>query len=124
MGLDFIRGKPFQKTWNRSKNLLIRPDLFSSVPEWLHRRVTAERVNDSDVGVGDQLLVTLDEHDHVVASRGVVPVAVVTAIPREVLEALKESSSGGAAFAVVEVVRPISNTVELSIQFPRMMRGE
>ena len=119
MGLDFIRGKQFEKTWSRSKNALTRPDLFPTVTEWLHRRVNAERVGDASLGVGDHLLVTVDEHDQIVASREVEPVAVVTAPPREIVDTMKRSCAGGAAIAVVEGVRDISNTVELSIRFPR-----
>jgi hypothetical protein len=122
MGLDFIRGKPFEKTWNRSKNLLTRPDLFSVIPEWLHRRVTGERIGEVCIDVGERLLVTVDAHGQIVASRGLVAVAIVTKPPREVLEALKRSPGGGAAMAVVEQVRSISTTVELSIQIPQPMQ--
>lgn len=124
MGLDFIGGKPFEKTWNRSKNLLTRPDLFSAIPEWLHRRVTADRVGGATLDVGEQLLVTIDQRDQIVASRGVVPVAIVTAPPREIIEAMRCSAGAGAALAVVETVRTISNTVELSIQVPRSMQED
>lgn len=118
MGLDFVRNKQFRKTWNRSKNVLAERDLYSSTPTWLRRRVNAHRVAGSTLTEGEQLLASLDDDNHVVVSRGVSTVAVIASPPTGVVDVLRNSSSGGIAYATVESVRDISNTVSLSLDIP------
>jgi hypothetical protein len=118
MGLDFVLRKSFRKTWNRSVNVLAGADLLSVTPDWSHRRVNANCTGQAPLEVGERLLVSIDDASHVVVSRGLSAVAVLTSPPADVLEALRASCSGGLAYATVETVRPISNTVELTVEIP------
>jgi hypothetical protein len=118
MGLDFVCRKGFRKTWNRSVNVFANPDLLSVTPNWSHRRVNANCTGQVALEVGERLLVSLDDGNHVVISRGLSPVAVLASPPGDVLDSLKASCSGGVAYATVETVRPISNTVELTVEIP------
>lgn len=118
MGLDFVCRKPFRKTWDRSISILANPDLLSATPDWMHRRLNATCIGAGTLEAGECLLVSIDRGNHLILSRGLSAVAVIASSPSDVLESLRASCSGGLAYAVVETVRPISNTAEVTIEIP------
>ena len=114
MGADFIeRATPtFKKKWDRARMELATADLFTKEPSCKARTAVAEIINGTQLSVGDQLTVEVQD-ESLVARRGNHEVARFENPPPILVQAVEESC--GIAKGTVEQVHEVANVAEISL---------
>lgn len=114
MGLDFLKraGKSFQKGWDRGRDELATPDLFTRHPECRNRFVVAKPHGGQSLSAGEKLILQKDG-SRLIVCRAASPVATVLDLPQDLAHAIHES--GGYACGYVERVHARSGVADISI---------
>jgi hypothetical protein len=114
MGVDFIKrtARAFHKGLDRRRIEAAIPTLFTQHPTPVPRTYAAQLCSGQKLTTGEKLGVRL-HGEHVLAMRGVDPVATITRPSVELLEAL--AAGHGEASGVVQQVHDMARMAEISV---------
>jgi len=114
MGDDFLRrcAPRFRKGLDKRRVELGTPGLFSSRIEVRPRAYAASTLGSEPLSVGEVVSVSCND-GHVLALRGLCPVARFTNPPTELIDGLQ--ASFGEAYGKVQVVHGTSSIVEIAV---------
>ena len=115
MGLDFVRrvAKSFKKKWDRGREELATPDLFTQHPELKKRRIVIRAAPGCKLEVNQEYLVRV-ESENIMVYKGENFVGAGKGCPSEVRGTIE--SSGGYAVAKVEQVHPLSGAADVTLK--------
>lgn len=115
MGLDFLRrtAKTSRKAWDRGKDDLSTPSLFSQQPQCQTRTVSADLDDGMQVAAGEPVTFYLDNND-VLLVREKTRIGKLGAPTPDVRDAIR--NCGGLALGEITQFNPLSMTADVKIQ--------
>ena len=114
MGIDFIRraAPAFTKAWNRNKENLAQPTLFTQYPECRTRTVIADLSQNADLKDGANVIVCVKGPNLILVS-GNAQTGVIQQPPVDLLTAIHDA--GDCALGYITRINPLSGTADVEI---------
>lgn len=115
MGLDFIRraAPAFTKAWDRNKENLAQPTLFTRYPECRTRTVIADLSERADLTAGANVIVCVKGPELVLVSKNE-GIGVIREPPADLHSAIRDA--GDCALGQVTRLNPLSGTADVEIE--------
>ncbi|MCY4641148.1 MAG: hypothetical protein OXC41_00365 [Gammaproteobacteria bacterium] len=114
MGLDFIRraAPSFAKSWNRNKDMLAEPTLFTRYPECRTRTAIADLAQNADLSEGENIIVCAKDSKLILVS-GNTQVGIIEQPPSDLKSAIH--NEGDCVLGYVRRINPLSGTADVEI---------
>ncbi len=115
MGIDFIRraAPNFTKAWNRGKELLTDPTLFTRYPECRSRTVIADLMKNSGLTAGIEVIVCVNGSNLILVI-GNTKVGVINRPPSDLLKAIHDV--GDCVLGRISRINSLSGTADVKIE--------